>query len=125
MLDIFEECLDTYDASVVSRGDPGVLRSKDGNDPTKAEIDTSSHKSRSDSQAANLHQKPILIPRIHPAHDPSTISENLTDETQTQGDCESCGLAGEGIDAHEAEEGEAEEDDESDVSGEAHFVVVV
>lgn len=115
----------TYDAGVVWRRDSRVLRSKDSNDTTQTEVDGSSHESRADGQAANLHEEAVLIPGVNPSHDSAGVSDDLADETECEGNGESRATTSDGVDDQEADEREAEEYDEGDVGRKAHWVVVV
>ena len=67
----------TYNSGVRFRTNPGVLRTKCVHDPPQAQIDTTCHERRRDSQADDLDQEAVLRPLVVPALDPPHIADDL------------------------------------------------
>lgn len=93
----------TYNASVKLGRDPGVLGPEGEDDPADTEINTGSKKCGSNGEAADLHEEAVLGPLVLPAHDATSIANDLADEPKSHGEQEYGAAPREGVHADETE----------------------
>lgn len=99
----------TYNTRVELGRDPRVLRAERKHDPPDTQIDARSQERRGDSQAADLHQEPVLGPLVLPAHDAPGVPYDLAEEAERHGDGEGTAAPRPGEDAEEGQQREGEE----------------
>ncbi|TPX12266.1 uncharacterized protein E0L32_007152 [Thyridium curvatum] len=113
------------DARVVRGRDARVGGAERAHDAPQAEVDAGGHEGRPDGQADDLHEEPLLLPGVLPAHDAPRVAEDLAERAQDEGRREGVPAAGGGAGEQEEQAGEGEEGEEGGVGGEVEVVQVV
>ncbi len=114
-----------YNPSVHLWADATVLGPERVNDSPQAEIDTTGHKSRRDSQAHNLHQETCLAPLVLPALDSPNVANDFENDSGKHCEVECDCTTSESIGYKETDEGDGEKSEEGRVGCKRYAVVII
>jgi hypothetical protein len=117
--------LSAYNSGVGFWANPRVLGAEGIDDSPQAQVYTTSHKSRSNSETHNLDQETVLAPLVLVGLDSTNVANDLENDTGKHGEMEGKGSTCHSIGCEKSDEGDGEEGEESCVGRQRNAVVII